>query len=89
MTWNWEQSDWPEFRWDSGALQALEAQFQLQSGVLIGSIKHIPDEDRTLLIIDMITSEAIKTSEIENEFLLSFVITSPGTSHVPAASSQE
>lgn len=69
MTWNWEQKDWPEFRWDSEALKTMEAQFQLKSGILIGSIKHIPEKDKTLLIIDMITSEAIKTSEIENEFL--------------------
>lgn len=69
MTWNWQQSDWPDFRWNGEELKALEAQFQLQSGILIGSIKHIPDSDRTLLIVDMITREAIKTSEIENEFL--------------------
>lgn len=69
MAWNWEQKDWPDFRWDSGALAALEAQFLHQSGILIGSTKHFKDEEKTVLIVDMITGEAVKTSEIEGEIL--------------------
>lgn len=69
MTWNWEQKDWPDFRWDSDALAALETQFLHQSGILIGSTKHFKDEEKTVLIVDMITGEAVKTSEIEGEIL--------------------
>ena len=25
MKWNWQQPDWPDFRWNSDALAALEA----------------------------------------------------------------
>ncbi len=69
MKWNWQQSDWPNFRWNGAALTALEASFLQQSGVLIGSIKHLGDDDRTTITIDIMAGEAIKTSEIEGELL--------------------
>ena len=69
MRWNWQQADWPDFRWDSAALTALEARFLQQSGVMIGSVKHLDDGDRTAITIDIMTGEALKTSEIEGELL--------------------
>ena len=36
MSWNWEQSDWPNFRYDSTVLEPLEKHFLLQSGEFIG-----------------------------------------------------
>ena len=69
MKWNWQQPDWPDFRWDSAALAALEARFLQQSGVLIGSVKHLGDDDRDAVTIDIMTGEALKTSEIEGELL--------------------
>jgi len=69
MIWNWQQNDWPCFRWNKDVLKDDEAQFLRQSGVLIGAAKHLSPEDEKLLIVDMITSEAIKTSEIEGEYL--------------------
>lgn len=69
MKWNWQQPDWPDFRWNGAALTALEASFLQQAGVLIGSIKHLGDEDRTTVTIDIMAGEALKTSEIEGELL--------------------
>lgn len=69
MKWNWQQSDWPEFRWDGAPLVALEAQFLQQSGILIGSVKHLADDDRAAVTIDIMTGEALKTAEIEGELL--------------------
>ncbi|WP_439486798.1 Fic family protein [Blastomonas fulva] len=69
MKWNWQQPDWPDFRWDRAALAAFEAQFLQQSGILIGSIKHLDDEARSAITIDIMTGEALKTSEIEGELL--------------------
>ena len=69
MDWNWQQDDWPHFRWDKEALEDYEAQFLRQSGMLIGSARHLSTEDEKLLVVDMITGEAIKTSEIEGEYL--------------------
>lgn len=69
MKWNWQQPDWPHFRWNGDALAALEAQFLQQSGVMIGVVKHLGDEDRTSVVLDVMTDEAIKTSQIEGELL--------------------
>lgn len=69
MKWNWQQSDWPNFRWDDSVLTAMEASFLQQGGILIGSVKHLDEEDRAAVTIDIMTGEALKTSEIEGELL--------------------
>src|ERR1700680_4907106 len=69
MTWNWEQPDWPDFTYDSVALQPLEKQFLVQSGEFIGAGKHIGADDQEALKIELISDEAVKTSEIEGEIL--------------------
>src|SRR5690242_6615374 len=69
MQWNWEQNDWPSFQWNKKALQEAEAKFLHQSGVLVGVARHLKKDDKSLLIVDMITDEALKTSEIEGEYL--------------------
>jgi Fic family protein len=69
MTWNREQPDWPNFTYDSGALEPLEKEFRLRSGELIGACKHIGAEDQAALKIDLISDEAVKTSEIQGEIL--------------------
>lgn len=69
MKWNWQQPDWPHFRWNGDALAALEARFLQQSGVMIGVVKHLGEEDRTSVVLDVMTDEAIKTSQIEGELL--------------------
>jgi len=69
MTWNWQQKDWPHFSYRKASLEALEAKFLRQSGWFLGSARHIDDEDKNDLIIDMLSDEALKTSEIEGEYL--------------------
>jgi Fic family protein len=69
MQWNWQQADWPNFRFQPAALAAREALFHRQIGVVVGTVRHVTDEDRLSLVIELITTEAIKTSEIEGEFL--------------------
>lgn len=69
MKWNWEQSDWPSFQWKKEVLQESEAKFLHQSGVLVGVARHFNQNEKDLLVVDMITDEALKTSEIEGEYL--------------------
>lgn len=69
MTWNWQQSTWPNFIYDSNVLEAVEQQFLLQSGQFIGAFKHVGSNDRDTLKIELISDEAVKTSEIEGEIL--------------------
>ncbi|MFH1428208.1 MAG: Fic family protein [Candidatus Margulisiibacteriota bacterium] len=69
MIWNWQKDDWPQFTYDQALIEELEAKFLHGSGVLFGTYQHISDEDKKILMIDLISDEALKTSEIEGEYL--------------------
>ena len=69
MMWNWQLRDWPEFIRDRQKLAAREARFLEQAGLLIGTSRHISDEDRIELGISVMSLEAIDTSQIEGETL--------------------
>lgn len=69
MKWNWQQSDWPGFTFDSMVLDDLEREFLQASGVLQGAYKHLKDDDKSELTVSLISEEAYKTSEIEGEIL--------------------
>lgn len=67
--WNWQQQDWPEFTYDSTALAALEQAFLYKAGFLLGVYQHATTQDQPYIVVDMLSEEAIKTSEIEGEYL--------------------
>jgi Fic family protein len=69
MSWNWERPDWPEFTYDPAVLAELERQFLLRSGEFIGAFRHIGSDDQNTLKIELLSDEALKTSEIEGEIL--------------------
>ena len=69
MVWNWQKADWPNFTYESSSLEALEARFLLGSGLLFGAFKHLNEEEKRQLTIELISNEALKTSEIEGEYL--------------------
>jgi Fic family protein len=94
MRWNWEKPDWPEFYYDSQSLEALERQFLRQSGEFMGVFRHVGADDRNALRIELISEEAVKTSEIEGEILNCDSVQSslrhqfglgPEVSNIPAA----
>ena len=69
MEWNWQKDDWPEFTYRKSALADLEASFLHQSGIFLGALKHVSAEDKDTLVVDLMSTEALKTSEIEGEIL--------------------
>jgi len=68
MTWNWQQDDWTNFRYDKSQLEPYESQFLKQEGLLLGAFHHLNEEDQNALKVEIISTEALKTSEIEGEF---------------------
>jgi Fic family protein len=69
MRWNWQQVDWPDFRWEEQVFAKAEAAFLRGTGVLIGSAKHLDENARQQLLVDAMSVEALTTSEIEGEIL--------------------
>ena len=63
--WNWQSAEWPNFTYKVDALEHLEREFSHQSGLLAGTIKHISQTDKSALMVELLSSEALKTSEIE------------------------
>ena len=69
MTWIWQQPEWPDFRYDKRALEDREFEFRLNSERLAGRFDALPMASQEDATIDLMLSEAIKTSAIEGEDL--------------------
>jgi Fic family protein len=69
MKWNWQKPAWPRFQWDARALSEREGRFLREAGVVVGALKHVGEDQRSNLVIELISTEAVKTSEIEGEIL--------------------
>ncbi len=69
IKWNWQKDDWPNFTFDNICIEELEREFSKQSGFSLGVARHLSSEDQNELIVELVSNEALKTSEIEGEFL--------------------
>jgi Fic family protein len=69
MQWNWQHDNWPNFSYDAAGMASLERKFLQSSGEIIGAVRHFSKDDSSQLRIELLSDEAVKTSEIEGEFL--------------------
>ena len=69
MKWNWQRSAWPEFTYRTDALKPLEDAFLSRSGTLLGVFKHLDEDEKIGLRVEVLSEEALRTSEIEGEHL--------------------
>lgn len=69
MKWTWQHPQWPLFTWNASRLAKAEEAFLHASGVLRGTVKHLPGSDRDRLTVEAMSNEAITTSAIEGEVL--------------------
>ncbi len=69
MSYNWQLPDWPQFQYDLTHIQDLLLTFAEKEGHVSGILKALPEDAQTEAIIDMMVAEAMKTSEIEGEYL--------------------
>jgi len=69
MKWNWQQPDWPRFTWSKDRLQKAEEQFLLGGGVVLGAMSHLNAESRERLTVEVMSEEAVASSEIEGDVL--------------------
>jgi len=67
--WNWQKKDWPNFTYNVEKLEELEDEFLHESGKLAGAVQHIAAVDMAELNIEIMSDEALQTSEIEGEYL--------------------
>lgn len=67
-TYNWQQPDWPHFLYSLEKVEDDLLLFSEKAGRISGILEALPETARTEAIIDIILTEAIKTSEIEGEY---------------------
>ncbi len=69
MKYNWQQAQWPEFKYNVSGLEKDLFCFVDLSGQVSGVLKGLDDDVQWETIVDMMIAEAIKSSEIEGEYL--------------------
>lgn len=69
MKYNWQHEHWPNFFYSIRDPEKKLLHYGLKSGHLDGLIKALPEDVQVEAIIDLMVYEAIKTSEIEGEYL--------------------
>jgi Fic family protein len=69
MAYNWQQSNWTDFRYDLADLQRQLQYYVAEQGRLAGMLYALTDEQQQQSVIDIMVIEAIKSFEIEGEYL--------------------
>lgn len=65
----YQQKDWPHFRWDEPKLSIKIATIRHQQGRLVGKMEALGFRFRQEAILKTLTSDVVKSSEIEGEKL--------------------
>lgn len=68
-TYVYQYSDWPQFYWDNEAILPLLSEVRHLQGRLIGKMETLGFALRSEAVLETITSDVLKTSEIEGENL--------------------
>lgn len=68
-SYNWQQKDWPNFRYDPSIIEGQIVSFAQKSGRLTGLLTALPESNQTESVVDLLVIEALKTSAIEGEYL--------------------
>lgn len=69
MKYNWQQNDWTIFQYDPTGIDDTLFTLAERAGRVSGLLEGLSEDTKTETIINMMVSEAIKTSEIEGEYL--------------------
>lgn len=65
----WERDNWPRFIWEAETLLAPLSSARQKQGYLLAQLKRLGFEDSSAAKLQMVTEEALRTSEIEGEKL--------------------
>lgn len=69
MTYNWQQPDWPSFRYDISKSYDKLLSISEKMGLISGKLEHLSENLQSEAIINLMVEEAVKTSEIEGEHI--------------------
>jgi Fic family protein len=69
MVWNWQLANWPNFYFDFEGLAEVEKKFLLSAGSASAFLKKAERQEQEQLIIEILSLEGEKSSQIEGELL--------------------
>jgi Fic family protein len=69
MKYNWELGDWPQFTYSQEVISEYLAQYAESRSYLSGLTRSLPSDIEKEALVDVLIREAMKTSEIEGEFM--------------------
>lgn len=69
MKYNWQLPEWPRFSFDTTDVQPLILEFAKETGEIDGIIQGLPNQLKQETLLQLMMSEALKTSEIEGEYI--------------------
>ncbi len=69
MEYNWQQSDWRDFRYDLTDIEPILLAFAVDTRYITGVLQAMPNDLQIETVVQTMVTEAIKTSEIEGEYL--------------------
>lgn len=70
MNWIWQDNGFPNFEFDTSLFNTFEKEFYQNSGIIIGTLSHLDNDSLENLKIEILTQEAVSTSNIEGEILI-------------------
>lgn len=68
-TYNWQQPDWPNFQYDINTIHESLISIAEKTGLISGKLAHLDNRLKTEALINLMVEEAVKTSQIEGEYL--------------------
>ncbi|MBW8332319.1 MAG: Fic family protein [Prolixibacteraceae bacterium] len=69
MKYNWQLQGWPKFSFETTDVQPLILEFAKETGEINGMILGLPNHLKQETLLQLMMLEAIKTSEIEGEYI--------------------
>lgn len=68
-TYNWQQPDWLHFQYDLSNVEETLFSIAEKTGSINGKLAHLNKQLHTDAMLDLMVEEAVKTSEIEGEYI--------------------
>lgn len=69
MAYNWQLNDWPRFRYNLSELHKTLLSISEKTGFIAGKLEHLSENQKIEALINIVVDEAMKTSEIEGEYI--------------------
>ena len=67
MAFIWQQKNWPNFTWNNKPIEQSSNQFVTIANQLVGKVSDLSKDEESEVLVDLMVSETVKTSQIEGE----------------------